>query len=420
MKTISQQIADAALQLNPVELVTPINEVEAAKCFKKSFGQSHSVCPSFRYNRNRLKKAVTRGHRLQKLEPALALKLQAVPPLKAGTTAQNLAVIKIILRRLSEAIDTGLLAEAVLKGDDYTAVSITKRKYGTPDSDLVIEAYNDAERKKRSHAGQIRTEHQSALKSLVFEAEEIREIFEQALELYGIHDWMLSLDSQATAIDCRDKNSSGRPIIVIPAARRVNGLKLLELIGHEIECHVRDSSNARAFWQSVLADDYLPLVPLLAKSDNELIYEGHAKYVDTIVAGSKAAPVPWYVIAIDQALHKKSFASVARTIVGLKAAQSRREPSKVLDSAWSITRRVFRGNSDPRNNAGYAFTKDFSYYAGIRTIARCPRPEFASMTSQDIDELLAVGFELKPTFENKWLCLRPERLGLIQPSIAAS
>ena len=52
----------------------------------------------------------------------------------------------------------------------------------------------------------------------------------------------VTVDEKTTSIDVRDKSAKG-PTVFIPKQKKMNGIELLKLIGHEIEGHARQSIN---------------------------------------------------------------------------------------------------------------------------------------------------------------------------------
>lgn len=411
-----ERIAKVAMQLNPVELITPTNAASEKKAFIKTYENGFSVNPSFLYQKGKLRQAVKAGKELEKLLEAYKGLEKYYPATKLGE-AQEAAVKNIILDRINDAIVTSEMAQAILDGDDSALAELSIEKYGAPTCEMFAMAYRAATDEEFEEVGQPAFDAETIkyLKGQEYDAEEIMYYFTRVLELYGIEDWIVVIDDKATAIDVRDKNLAGRPMVVIPVNRKVNGMKLLELIGHEIECHLRSSENSRYFWSQILTDEYQPLVPLLAKSDNEFLYEGYAKKNDVCVTGKDGVPTPNYLLAMDQARRGESFATTFEAIAGFEI-QNGTKLEKAYSKAWTATYRVFRGATYAKNDVvknGYLFTKDFAYFGGYHLATADDHLDFSSMALRDVIKLEEAGIPLEPHYEHKWICLDPWRIGLL-------
>lgn len=355
------------------------------------------------------------GEQLEDLKAKFLELAQRYPATHFVDPAQEQAVKNIAIDRINDAIITAEMAQAILDGNDITMAALSAEKYGTPPSTIINHAYDIAnDGYPGSYSPYFDADTIKTLKAQSFDAADILHYFERALEIYGITDWLVIADDQATAIDVRDKNSSGRPLVVIPSTRQVDGLKLLELIGHEIECHLRSSENARNFWAKILTEDYLPLVPLLAKSDNEFLYEGYAKQNDTKVRGSAGLPTPNYLVAMDQARRGGSFAETMETIAGFEIQRGANR-KQAFSRAWTATYRVFRGCSNCANGKDvcYSFTKDFAYFGGFHTVSESDYLDFSSMSMRDVVKLTEANVPLVARYEHRWLCLNPREIGLL-------
>ena len=387
MLNTCERIASLAMQLNPVELVTPTNAATEKKSFIKTYNNGYCVNPNFSYQKGKLRKAVKVGKELEALIETYKRLEKSYPATRLDEN-QEKAVKNIILSRLIDAVITAEMAQAILDGNDEVLASLSAEKYGLPTCEMIGKAYEAATQEETEEIGPaFVVDVAEYLKGLEFDAEEIMFYFNRVLELYGIEDWVVVIDDKATAIDVRDKNSAGRPLVVIPVNRKVDGLKLMELIGHELECHLRSSENARYFW-----------------SQN-----------DVHVTGSAGIPTPNYLIAMDQARRGESFASTFEVIAGFEI-QKGVKPDKAYSKAWTATYRVFRGCTHAKNDVvkgGYLYTKDFAYFGGYHLVTAEDHLDFSSMSMADIAKLEDAGIPLEPHYAHKWICLDPWRIGLM-------
>ena len=391
----AEQLTEAAMSLNPVELVTPINLAQEKKLWIDQV-ENHGVFtnPRFEYDHQKLVSAVETGNRV-------AFAARTLQHICSPRTNTDEVIMRILRHRIDDALLTANIAASILLGNDAATTKYVQEKYGVPDQMLVLACQRAAripELAEPKIESSFTKEKQAELKAEVHNAASISTAFQNAIYRYQIDNWDVVVTDQASSIDVRNKTSNGCPQVVIPTTREVNGLKLAELIGHEIECHLRDSANAEAAFTELLSRTPLAaLVPLLAKSDDEMLYEGHAKLSDVAVNGSQAIPAPYYTIAIDLALSGKSFAEIGEYIYGLRL-EAGESPKVVAKNTWTTVYRVMRGAT--HTTGGYAFTKDYAYFAGYRIAREIAESapyilDFATLTLDEITALSSINVDLR-------------------------
>lgn len=349
---LRDEIRLAIAHLNPVELVTPINVKEEKKRWIENAKNNCFGNPYFKYDEKRLQDAFL----LRPLLNELLRELNAMKPSKDDIA--DYFIWEQLYFALNDGIGTTYLAEAILKKHDNNAADVIVNKYGLPEEKNVGLAFNfildnHAKDELEHRVGKVYKfpdKGELILAEKTLNADEIKEMFEWTMQQYTEKTWPVNIDDNCTSIDVRDKSQYGRPVIVIPTDRKVNGMKLAELIGHEIECHWRSSANA-------------DLIGAL-KCDDELIYEGLAalkdKKFNRDYLGTFNLNSAYYIIAINEALRCNSFADTARTIYDYLPESTKNKEAK----AWMYTYRVFRGITNSSNRVGYAFTKDRAYFEG--------------------------------------------------------
>lgn len=386
VQTTAKQLTDAAMSLNPVELVTPVNLVQAKELWIDQAEKGSFTNPVFEYDHEKLIDAVAAGR--QVASAARTLRQICIPH-----TNVDSVILEILQHRINDALLTANIAASIQLGNDAATTQYVQRKYGIPDQMQVLACQRIARKLEETPddiVPRISAAERAKLEAETHNAASICAAFSDVIKRHEIDNWDVIITDQASSIDVRNKTSTGRPQVVIPTTREVNGFQLAKLIGHEIECHLCDSVNAEIVLNELL--DRTPLavlVPLLAKSDDETLYEGHAKYTDVSIGGPQAAPAPYYTIAIDLALSGKSFAEIGEYIYALRLEDGS-SPKAALNGAWTTTFRVMRGATD--TSGGYAFTKDYAYFAGYHIAreiaARAPYLlDYATMT---LDEILAL------------------------------
>lgn len=383
-----------AQTMNIVEMVTPVNAGEEKQKWLELAAHGKWTNPDFRYNREllgsiaKLRDSVTEieDHRMDK---ALATLSDEEP----GKILRELT-----WSRCSETYVTTAVAKMILEGRNLGAKDMMEKLFGTPKTSTVSAAHDFA-KALANGKGKVREDNDNLkqlrrrLKALEFDAEGIRENFVwMAQECEIAETRPVVIDAATTSIDVRDKSSKGA-VVSIPADRRVSGLKLVELTGHEILCHWADSERA------------IKALPLIGggalKPADEVLYEGHATLTDAFtheILGDDVPKqqMPFYVIAMDLAAQGFSFAELAREMYDII------RPTKLSDDAalkqtWMTCYRVFRGSTGQNSHIGkYAFTKDRAYFEG-RLIAEKLHLdqmdgilEFSTLSLKDVELLKTV------------------------------
>lgn len=388
----AQTVANTAMTLNPVELVTPVNVDDEKELWIAAANEGEFINPQFKYDREKLTQAVIHGIQLRTASNIL---FNCCSPI----TDIDHAIKKILHHRVDDALCTANMAASILLGSNAGG-SYAQRIYGTPDKLLVAECLQAAQRTEPAEElpTKYTSDQRAKLKECKYDASGIQQEFLRVVNLHAFKNWSVIISDQATAIDVRNKTSYGHPQVVIPITRKVDGLKLAELIGHELECHLRDSANAEALFAEHLSHAPLaPLIPLLVKSDDELFYEGHAKLSDVAINGNASLPKPYYTLVIDAALRNQSFAEIGEYIYRLRI-ENGEEKTSAIKGAWTATYRAMRGSFDTLG--GYAFTKDYAYWTGYQLASEVQQfaphyLDYASLTYEEIKLLDDAGFDLK-------------------------
>ena len=388
----AKALAGAAMALNPVELITPVNLSHEKAVWTCMDEGEPFINPEFKYDEPNLSLAVANGEIVR--IAADTLRRVCYPE-----SAMDNAILEILEHRVHDALCTANMAASILLRTN-AAGDYAQQIYGRPDKLQVLNAYSIAQAPNKAASDAplcFSAEKRAELAAKTYDAYGIQREFQRVINVYGFKNWDVIIDNSASAIDVRNKTSYGNPQVVIPKDRKVDGLKLAELIGHELECHLRDSVNAEAIFAEHLEETPLrPLMPLLAKSDNELFYEGHAKLSDVAINGEKALPHPYYIIAADAALRGNSFADIGELIYRLRRDVGQSHKT-ALSGAWTAAYRVMRGAVDTLG--GYAYTKDFAYWVGYESAWRVANIaphllDYATLTLDELHLLENAGFNL--------------------------
>ncbi len=362
LRKVLETLGKIVQDINIVEMLTPVNAKEEEKKWTELAKRGKWTNPLFRYDEKLLASVAKKEDALMSLRPHLLSAAQTMAADEVGKT-----LYELVCQRYREAQLSVSLAANVLKKQEAKSAAIIRDIYGTPETETVAAAYDYA-RQLADGTGKIQQDDtqkkrvRRELKDLEFRADEIREYFIWTAEQCGIaRTRPVRIDEIATSIDVRDKSSKGSGVF-IPESRKVSGLKLVELCGHEVLCHWQDSERAAR------------VLPLLGsgtlKPADETLYEGHAALTDYhthLMLGDKTQKqqLPFYILAIEMARNGLTFAEAA-PILYEKIRIVKLGEMPAMRRAWKTCLRIFRGSNGGMNNdaTSYAFTKDRAYFEG--------------------------------------------------------
>lgn len=190
-----------------------------------------------------------------------------------------------------------------------------------------------------------------------YAADEIKTVFQQALEKYNINDWQVVVGGKGTAVKVSQENKN----VTIPADRKMKQKKLLALIEHEIGTHVLRRENGERSKLKLLGlglDRYL-------KGE-----EGIATYEEQKISGASEFAGFEGHLAISLALgmdgKKRNFREVYEILKDYYFINSKKEESEALtyaeNTAWNRCVRTFRGTTC--GTKGSCLTRDIVYREG--------------------------------------------------------
>ena len=336
--------------LDPIEMMTPLN----AKTQRILWKNGSNIFPEFEYDDNVLMMA-----RAQ----AQTIKALGMLESKDDETEGFRIMRQILLDRYNVALAKTELAEGILDCDAHKARHAVAKLYGKLDPDIIEMAENHAQnlakRKGKIKNGlpaELGADDVERLKNMKFDASGIRKWFKWALERYGIN-FETIIDDSVSAVTVYP----GR--VLIPAERKVDGIKLLMLLSHEIECHARDMANGMKLFGEIGGG--------VLRASDSIMAEGHAKLEDLrfqrkYLGEAREYPEPWYVLAIERASNGVGFNRVANE---LDFYLSETEPeADVKKDVWKYAYRVYRGSQDTEPARGhrnvFVCTKDKCYFEG--------------------------------------------------------
>ena len=346
-----------ASTMSLVEMVTPINaSAEKARCLA-AMKDGKPATPKFQYNTELLSKIAK--------QQSLVLEMWDTLPEITGELSKEepgRILAKMATERCREVHQTAYLASQILSGDSMMRHTL-KGIFGFPSDEIIQKAHLHAQNLAKGDVAvrcdtPERKARREALKAREFDAEKIRENFLWAAEQCGFAGSRpVEIDPMATAIDVRDKSSRGA-VVVIPETRKVNGVKLVELTGHEICCHWGDSTRAGIFLPLLGSGNLKPL--------DETLYEGHAVMADfnthaNLGEKTQLCQKPWYVLAMELAREGLSFSEMAQRLYELVRPTTKTDEA-AWNTVWTACYRVKRGSSGA--DCSYVLTKDQAYFAG--------------------------------------------------------
>ena len=253
-------------------------------------------------------------------------------------------------------------------GNYEKAFELAKETWGDISDILVKKAEKVYEKK-------INTEEESSevielLKKNKFDSEDICNYFSYALKILGLdkENWKVVYGGKDIVVNYKNPENKFHTVTV-PKERKVDGLKLLKLINHEIGVHaLTNANNAKQGFGSLHFGKNYSLYQEGKAMLNEL------KIEEELLGEEKENRVvahPYYVLAMNEVKNGKDFGEVFNHVFKLKkdelAKKSKGEETKTekdaIDFAKKICRRIYRG-FNPAENSNLYFPKDKSYFEG--------------------------------------------------------
>lgn len=408
---LAEQLQEITKTWNPVEFVTASSESikrEKAKVFE-SYKTGEEYNPAFEYPG-----VDNASIDVEAAEKQIREIRQQVLAFQPTNEAERLAKIAFHYKVQDDLASIGLI-KGLRQKDETMIKDAMNIKYPRTDRSLMaaVEAEYEEFIEETAHPTKItdapilNPEQQKLLKDSKIDAQGIKEAFEWVLKEYGIlksdetpQGFEVIVDPEATGIDVRDKSS--KPLtIFIPADREMSGQKLLEMLGHEIESHARQSMNGLS----------LAIGGGALKVDDETLYEGLARQRDqefneTYFGEKDTSPTMLYVMAMKQAENGDSFAQIFKEMVdkrlhlylGINKDQELNYESEevqkklpdALNEAWKYTYRVMRGHTDTSNKEKYSFGKDAAYTRGLHVQEQLSQAGYSFVNEAAIMQLNAL------------------------------
>jgi hypothetical protein len=366
---------------NPVEIYTADSKsIEEEKShFFDAFRNGEEYNPHFTYSHaNTIATDVVR--------PELETLLHKIRTFPVDKNNRELRIAKIALYyKIKDDLATCDLIEGITNENEAEIKNAMESKYGRMETyfqDKALKGLEEAITAPYNPAND--SPELKFLKHLSFTPEQTSEVLVYMLKEYG---WLRDennpngfrtiMDENTTSIDVRDKSIQPKTIFnpVNRIGKPINGLSLLQLIGHEGEGHVLQSMNGEALFG---------IGGGVLKVDNETWYEGLAKRRDKEILDyfneTKPNAEPYfYPLAIATAQNGGTFYDIFQEQLNLRLHEIRRisldtkiDPKSVTEEelelakkgAWKTTYRVMRGHTDMSNPLGFAMTKDMAYLEG--------------------------------------------------------
>ena len=260
----------------------------------------------------------------------------------------------------------------IKNGNPEKAFENAKIAYGDIDDQLCQKARECYEEKikfleEKREKGIVKSDLEKALEENKFNAEDIKKYFDLSLDKGNLryNNLEVVIDEETTAIDVRPSDQNyDHPVIVIPLKREVDGMKLIQLITHEIECHVAQNKH----------NYELGLEGLSFGKDWETAQEGFAMRSEAEIKKEmlgesyldfKVQSGAYYILAMEKIKDGSEIGEIYDYIFNLKEEEylaegyNKKESEEKASKGTKITlRRVTRGMYP------YYFPKDKAYLEG--------------------------------------------------------
>ncbi len=383
---VAEQLKALTSTWNPVEFVTASAAsitAEKAKVFD-AYRAGEAYNPTFVYDQVN---AVDID--LEQTRVVLSTLLSQVRSFKPQSEFERIAKVSLYYKVMDDLASVTLISGIQTKNERFIRTAMNT-KYRPLDAETLEAAENayDAAIEETAHPSKLEgtplltPEQRKLLDESDTTDQDIKNAFDWLLEQYGIlktdenpNGFSCVIDINTTSLDVRDKSRSPMTIF-IPAGVTRSAMRLLQMCGHEIEAHARQSMNG--------LNTFVGGGPL--KVDDEVLYEGLARTIDgkfheRYLGEKDNSPVMLYVVAIARAEQGANFAEIFKeqvdrhlhvlfgidrdTAIDYTSEHVQQKLPDAMNSAWMKTYRVMRGHTDTSNPEHYAFAKDAAYFRGI-------------------------------------------------------
>jgi hypothetical protein len=303
----------------------------------------------------------------------LKKKVADLEAIEARVNNEENEYVKSIILEMNAVIKAkiSILIE-ILNGDSRKAFENAKTAYGDIDDELCRNAQEWHERKieylkGKKEKGVIKSEIEKKLDENEFDAEDIKAYFDMAIDMGKLryNGLEVVIDDDIGSIDVRPSDQNyDHPVVLIARKRKVKGIKLLELIAHEIGNHVTQNhfNYKLGFGGASFGKDWESLQEGFAMRNEagikkEIIGESYADF--EVQSGS------YYILAMKKFKEGADIGEVYDYIFDLKKEEAVAKGEKGDDvdkkadeGAKTVLKRVTRGMYP------YYFPKDMAYFKG--------------------------------------------------------
>lgn len=386
VREVLRHMMQVTARINPVQLLTPDQVAQEKALYLEAHRKGHLYSPQFTY-RNAMRElhealhdvpglpAIRRWEHLEKIMHGFH---EAITSLSSVEHPLMRVLLPMLHAKIADDMAAIGLARALEEENDSNIAASLRGLYTAPSMQDLAAAQALAE-VLRHHPEMLPWQREVSLPAdhaaaaLVVpdaaSAADLRKFIEASLEIYYARtsaDWpeelpgglryLVELSSAFVNFDVRDK-SSGGPLIAIPDRPRT-WLGVLALVRHEIDTHVRQSLNGALLYG--FGGGFL-------KHNQEDLYEGMAMYAERMCTGdllgvTQAPALPYANIAYDMAASGFSFGETAAHLITLFPASLDQED--LVEKAWNITYRIYRGRLDTGSGLAYGCAKDTGYLRG--------------------------------------------------------
>ncbi|MCK5466130.1 DUF1704 domain-containing protein [Candidatus Parcubacteria bacterium] len=346
------------------------------------------MCPVFTYpeiEKIEIEDLENRVSKLKELEEEI----------KSKCESENIAKIAFELIEIAEAKIN--FHKHLKEGDLKKAFESSKIIYGNINDDLCLKANEAYEQNLAFLENKAeKSELEITLENNEFDAEDIKNYFEIAIVKAGLKDsgYEAVIDNSVSNITTAREGTSkyNHPVVLIPPDKKVNGIRLLELVAHEIGRHVvTDVYNTKQGLKGGMGKGWdVSSEGIAMKSEREIRktifndldpsfkYNSNKIYfvlaMEKIKDGYNFAQVYKYLYDLNykEELYKSGYYNLKdesedldnkdRNLENKIADLEKESKLKAIDSVEKICLRIFRG-FDPKQGGMY-FPKDKIYFEG--------------------------------------------------------
>ncbi|MBQ3306485.1 hypothetical protein IJH02_03600 [Candidatus Saccharibacteria bacterium] len=310
LKYMLRKYKELTGEINVEKVVTPTNLDTEKRRWVSAAKVGVFNSPSFTYNERYLREVIEKKPEVEELK-------KMVMGDTAGLGPDDRTIADLLTNRVEDVLATIKLAESILHRDDATSAKISREKFGVPSSQAVHYA-NDFVEAMKSKGSDAPKQFLKGGSEPLFTDDEISKLQDLRLNTSIV---VKSLEKALHSGEYRGWKVETGPIqvprvlprkIIVPEVFHITAFRLAMFVVKNLDCWALREANAEQYLRGIGGSAF--------KTDDSTLSEGLEAFSSLdfeLKAIGKAAqmPAPFQILAINQALRKRSFRTVGEEII---------------------------------------------------------------------------------------------------------